>query len=150
MDWNVQWDTRAAEVLAARGQQLTLVTLPVTLKAHLRAADMPRLRASGRLGELLADQSEAWAQDSGMGNLGRAHAALPNDLLNFHYDPIACAVAVGWPGAVVDEMRLQPVLDGEVLRFQPHLEGRLTRVVVDLDGESFTETWLSAVEGAQR
>jgi hypothetical protein len=28
--------------------------LPVTLKAHLRAAGLPRLRASGPLGELLA------------------------------------------------------------------------------------------------
>ena len=149
MDWNVQWDTRAAEIVAAAGQ-LTLVTLPVTLKAHLRAADIPRLRASGRLGELLADLSEAWAQDSGMGNLGRAHAALPDDLLNFHYDPAACAVALGWSGAAVEEMRLQSVLDGEVLRFESHPQGRLTRVVVDLDGESFTERWFSAVEGAQR
>ena len=99
---------------------------------------------------MLADQSEAWAQDSGMGNLGRAHAALPDDLLNFHYDPIACAVALGWPGAVVEDMDLQPVLDGEVLRFQPHPEGRLMRVVVDLDAEGFAEKWLSAVEAAQR
>lgn len=150
MDWNVQWDTRAAEILTAASGELTLVTLPVTLKAHLRATDMPRLRASGRLGELLADQSEAWGQDSGMGNLGRAHAALPDDLLNFHYDPIACAVALGWSGAVVEDMHLQPVLDGEVLRFQPHPEGRLMRVVVDLDAESFAEKWLSAVEEAQR
>src|SRR5215472_1219642 len=150
MDWNVQWDTRAAEILTAASGELTLVTLRVTLKAHLRATDMPRLRASGRLGELLADQSEAWAQDSGMGNLGRAHAALPDDLLNFHYDPIACAVALGWPGAVVEDMHLHPVLDGEVLRFQPHPEGRLRRVVVDLDAESFAEKWLSAVEAAQR
>jgi len=149
MDWNVQWDTRAAEILAATAQ-LTLVTLPVTLKAHLRASDTPRLRASGRLGELLAGQSEAWAHDSGMGNLGRAHAALPDDLLNFHYDPVACAVALGWSGAVIEEVRLQTVLDGKVLRFQPDPEGRLTRVVVDLDGEAFTQRWLSAVEAAQR
>ena len=149
MDWNVQYDTRAAEILAATAQ-LTLVTLPVTLKANLRATDTPRLRASGRLGELLADQSEAWAHDSGMGNLGRAHAALPDDLLNFHYDPVACAVALGWSGAAVDGVPLQTVLEGEVLRFKPDLEGRLTRVVVDVDGERFRERWLSAVEAAQR
>ena len=97
MDFNVQWDTRAAEVVAATAR-LTLVTLPVTLKAHLRAADLPRLRASGPLGELLARQSQAYAADSGMGRLGRAHAALPDDLVNFHYDPVACAVALGWRG----------------------------------------------------
>ena len=71
-----------------------------------------------------------------MGNLGRVHAALPDDLLNFHYDAVACAVALGWSGAVLEDTRLQPVLDGEVVRFQRHPEGRLTRVVVDLDGES--------------
>ena len=149
MDWNVQWDTRAAEIVAATAD-LTLVTLPATLKAHLRAADLPRLRASGPLGELLARQSEARARDCGMAELGRAHAGLPDDLLNFHYDAIACAVALGWPGAVVAEMRLRPVLERDLLRFRPDPRGRLTRVVVDLDGPCFRETWLSAVEVAQR
>ncbi len=64
-DWNVQWDTRAFEILAATAE-LTLVTLPATLNAHLRAADLPRLHASGPLGELLARQSEAKARDRGM------------------------------------------------------------------------------------
>ncbi len=59
-DFNVQWDTRAAEILAAHAD-LTLVTLPATLKAHLRGADLPRLRASGPLGDLLARQSDAHA-----------------------------------------------------------------------------------------
>ena len=52
-----------------------------------------------------------------MAELGRVHAGLPDDLLNFHYDPVACAVALGWPGAAVEELRLRPVLDGkEVLQ----------------------------------
>jgi inosine-uridine nucleoside N-ribohydrolase len=46
-DHNVQFDTRAAQILATTATRLTLVTLPVTLKAHLRAADLPRFRASG-------------------------------------------------------------------------------------------------------
>ncbi len=42
MDFNVQWDTRAAEVVAATAQ-LTLVTLSATLSAHLRRTDpLPR------------------------------------------------------------------------------------------------------------
>jgi hypothetical protein len=41
------------------------------------------------------------------------------------------------------------VITGEVLRFQPDPEGRPTRVVVDLDGTAFAETWLTAVESAQ-
>lgn len=147
MDFNVQWDTRAAEIVAGYAR-LTLVTLPATLKAHLRAADLVRLRAAGPLGELLARQSEAHAQETGMTELGRSHAALPDDLLNFHYDPVTCAVALGWPGAVVKETRLKAVLHDAVLRFQPAPAGRLTRVVVDVDGAAFSETWLSALEAA--
>ncbi len=150
LDWNVQWDTRAAELLATAATQLTLVTLPATLKSHLRAADLPRLRACGPLGELLARQSEAHAQDRRMTHLAAANESLPDDLLNFHYDPVTCAVALGWSGAVVEEMLLGGVLSGDVFRWLPDQTGQLTRVVVDLDGESFSEAWLSAVEGPQR
>jgi inosine-uridine nucleoside N-ribohydrolase len=149
MDWNVQCDVRAAQVLA-QAARLTLVTLPATLKAHLRAADLPRLRASGPLGELLARQAEAYGPGAGMPELGRAHPALPADLLNFHYDPVCCAVAAGWPGAAVERMRLDPVREGELLRFLPSDQGREIEVVLDVDGEAFGEAWFAAVEAAQR
>ncbi|HTF39454.1 MAG TPA: nucleoside hydrolase [Propionibacteriaceae bacterium] len=86
MDFNVQWDTRAAEVVAATAR-LTLVTLPVTLNAHLRRTDLPRLRAAGPLGQLLARQSEAHGQTHQMEKLGRGHAGLPDNLLNFSVRP---------------------------------------------------------------
>jgi purine nucleosidase len=133
MDWNMQWDTRAAELVASAATELTLVTLPATLKAHLRAADLPRLRASGPLGELLARQSEAWAQDNEMSELAQTHDGLPDDLLNFHYDPVTCAGALGWSGVVTEEMPLRPA-----------------HAVLDRDGDGFSEVWLSAVEAAQR
>jgi purine nucleosidase len=144
MDWNVQWDTAAARILAGAAE-LTLVPLPVTLKAQLRGADLPRLRAaaSGPLGRLLADQAEAHGHDWDMAAMGRAHAGLPDDLLNFQYDPVAVAVALGWPGAVVQEMPLVPVAAGDLLRFVRRPEGRPTRVMVDLDGTGFGELWLS-------
>jgi purine nucleosidase len=149
MDFNVQWDTQAAEVVAATAR-LTMVTLPATLHAHLRRDDLPRLAAVGPLGELLARQGEAHGQANQMEKLGREHSALPDDLLNFHYDPVACAVALGWSGATIEEMRLQPLRKHDVLSFQPHPEGRLTQVVVDVDGSAFRETWLSAVDVAAR
>ncbi len=148
MDFNVQWDTRAAEIVAATAQ-LTLVPFAVTFKAPLRAVDLPRLRASGPLGTLLARQSAAYAQETGKAGLGQAHAGLPDDLVNLHWDPVTCAVALGWTGVVVEELRLQALVEDAVLRFQPHPDGRLTRVVVDVDGARFTETWLAAVEAAQ-
>jgi purine nucleosidase len=148
MDFNVQWDTRAAEIVAATAD-LTLVPLPVTLRAHLRAADLPRLRGSGPLGELLARQGEAHGRDFQMGEMGRLHAGLPDDLLNFQYDPVACAVAIGWPGAIVEQARLQLMHEGELVRFRPGAAGRPMQMLADLDSGSFTEYWLKAIEAAQ-
>lgn len=148
-DFNVQWDVRAAEIVAQGATDLTLATLPATLAAHLRAGDLPRLRATGALGELLARQSEAHAVHSGKAALGPAHAGLPDDMLNFHYDPVACAVGLGWPGATVVPTRLTPALDGDVLHWRRDDSGRLVRVVVEVDGPAFTEAWLAAVRNAQ-
>lgn len=150
MDFNVQWDSEAARVLGESAAALTLVTLPVTLKAHLRGAHLARLRASGPLGALLARQSEAHAELNGMTQLARANPGLPADLLNFHYDPVTCAVALGWEGAEIEEKRLRPVNNDGVLTFTPHPDGRVMRIVTDIDGDEFSETWLAAVEAAQR
>ncbi|MCP9490341.1 MAG: nucleoside hydrolase [Solirubrobacteraceae bacterium MAG38_C4-C5] len=105
-DWNVQWDTHAAQTVAAAAGDLTLAPLPVTLEAHLRERDLPRLHACGPLGALLARQSEARRDDLRLARLARSHAGLPDDLVNFHHDPVTCAVALGWQGAAIEEMRL--------------------------------------------
>lgn len=148
MDWNVQWDAGAAEVVATAATHLTLATLPATLKGHLREADLPRLRASGPLGDLLARQSEAHAYDQGLVEL-RSYTALPDDLLNFHYDAVACAVALGWPGAVVERIALRGDLEEGVFRWLANPVGRTIGVLVDLDTSAFTDVWLAAVEAAQ-
>jgi purine nucleosidase len=147
-DYNVQFDTVAARIVARAAEGLTLATLPATMRAPLRGADLPRLRACGRLGELLAAQSEEHSVSSGMAGLGAAHPGLPDDLLNFHYDPVACAVAVGWPGVRLESRRLRPALDGGWLRFLDHPDGRPTHVLTDVDGAAFTEAWLAAVAAA--
>lgn len=147
-DWNVQWDTQAARLVLDTAGDLTLVTLPATLAAPLRARDLARLRASGPVGRLLARQSEARAADADMPELGQAFRQLPDDLLNFHYDPVTCAVALGWPGATTSVRRLRPVLTGDVLHCQPDENGRQVTVVSTVDGQAFTETWLRAVETA--
>jgi purine nucleosidase len=149
MDWNVQWDTAAAEALAIAATDLTLAALPATLKAHLREADLPRLRASGPLGELLARQSEEHARDHGIVEL-RPYPALPDDLLNFHYDPVTCAVAIGWSGARVEKIAVRWELWNGVFRWLPSHSGPPTRVLVDLDTSCLTEAWLGAVEAAQQ
>ncbi len=148
-DWNVQCDTRAAEMVASSGD-LTLSTLNGSVAAQLRERDLPRLHSSGRLGELLARQSVAYADDNDNWSLGAGHSALADDLVNFHWDPVACAVATGWAGGTVVERVLAPVRRGEILEFVPSPSGRATKVVEAVDGELFNEMWLEAVERADR
>lgn len=148
MDWNVQCDTTAAMQLLEAAGALTLVTLSATLTSHLRAVHVERLHASGRIGRLLARQARAHAAENRMTELGRAHAGLPDDLLNFQYDPVACAVALGWPGATTDPLTLQPIIDAGILRFAPVDDGKQVEVVLDVDGAAFADTWLAAIERA--
>lgn len=145
LDFNVRWDTRAAEILV-RAARPTLATLPATLAASLSARDLPRLRAAGPVGALLARQAEAHAAEYGMPALGRAHPGLPDDLLNNQYDPVACAIATGWAGATIEDATLVPTYEGEVLRFVRDPAGVPARVVTAVDGDAFAEHWLGTVE----
>ena len=149
MDWNVQCDTMAAEIVA-RMPAFTMVSLTPTLQAHLRGRDLPALRASGPLGRLIATQAEAHGGEYGMARLALEHAGLPRDLLNFQYDPVACAVAAGWAGATMEDTRLQPVVQDGVMWFERRPEGSAVRLVVDVDGAQFAADWLAAVEEADR
>jgi inosine-uridine nucleoside N-ribohydrolase len=150
-DFNVAWDLLAAQVVAEAARDLTLVTLADTVRTHLREADLPRLRAAGPLGQLVARQAPAYAADCGHAALGRAHAGLPDDLLLFLHDPLACAVAVGWDGCRTQEMRLRPEVTDGALRFVPDTSGRAVTVVTDVDPAAFARRWLDAVTagGAQ-
>jgi inosine-uridine nucleoside N-ribohydrolase len=152
MDFNAQCDTAAVEVVAASAG-LTLVPLPPAMGAPLRARDLPRLRAAGPVGALIARQSEVYGADGGMTDLGRAHAGLPDDLVNFHWDPLTAAVAVGWEGATVGARVLATVVDDGIVRFVEGVDGageRATGVVLDIDGAAFRDVFLERVEAGAR
>jgi inosine-uridine nucleoside N-ribohydrolase len=146
MDFNAQCDTRAVEIVAAAAH-LTLVTLPAAMHAQLRARDLPRLRAAGEVGALLARQSEMHAGDGDVGALAHAHDGLSDDLVNFHWDPVTAAVAVGWEGASLEERVLACATDeGGVLQFSGDEAGRRATVVTAVDGIAFTDVFLACVE----
>ncbi len=147
MDWNVQCDTGAARTLLEQAD-LTLVPLPVAMPATLRAADLPRLEASGPLGAAVARASRAHGLEYDNARLGLAHPGLPDDLVNFHWDPVACAVALGWSGATVEPMRLGTTLAGDVLRFVPDPAGPTVQVVTAIEAAAFGPLWIEAVERA--
>jgi hypothetical protein len=85
-----------------------------------------------------------------MADLARGHSGLPDDLVNFHWDPVTAAVAVGWGGARVAERVLATVVDDGVVRFVDDAAGRSTTVVVAVDGDAFGEVFLARVEAGMR
>lgn len=144
MDYNVQQDVVAAKIVWERCAPV-LVPLPVCLEARLRGAHLARLREGGGLARLVARQAELHGVEERMRDMGREHPGLPDDLLNFHYDPLACAVAAGWDGASVEEMELVARQEDGLLALTEGPGGRKTRVVTDVDGPRFEEEWLQVV-----
>lgn len=144
MDWNVQEDVAAARRVLTCCRP-TLVPMAVTLRTHLRSADLPRLRGAGPLGALLARQAEAHGQANGMSMLGRRHALLPNDLLNFQHDALACAIALGWDGVRIEELALRPELEDGWLVERVDPAGIRLPVVTGVDGERFNQFWLDTI-----
>jgi len=144
MDYNVQQDTLGARIVWERCDPL-LVQFAVALEVSLREAHLPRLREGGALARLVAHQSELYGAESEMRRVGREHPGLPDDLLNFHYDPLACAVAAGWDGARVEELRLSVQSKDGVLHFPESPSGKPTRVVTGVDGPHLEREWVEAV-----
>ena len=127
-DWNVTCDPEAASAVASTAGELTLAPLAVTMRAQLREHHLPRLRAAGMIGELLARQAVEHAKDHEQAG----------DLLNFQYDSVACLAALGWPGITVESTSLASIAD---------IDGdRAIRRVSDIDAAGFDDTWLAAVE----
>jgi inosine-uridine nucleoside N-ribohydrolase len=156
MDFNIQADVQSAyEVLAAcEPSRTVLVPLEVTAQTWLRRADLPGLRSAGPLARLIADQAAAFAEDQRLdAQFGRACAGLPDDLVNFQHDPLACAVALGWDGVTVETVPLTPALtpaeeggteDGW-LRVRADPGGRPFRVVTAVDASRFADYWLGVL-----
>jgi inosine-uridine nucleoside N-ribohydrolase len=143
-DYNVQQDTLAARIVWERCDPL-IVQFSVALEVRLREAHLSQLREGGALARLIARQGELHGADSGMRRVGREHPGLPDDLLNFQYDPLACAAAAGWEGVQVEELQLSARLKDGVLTFPESPGGKPTRVVTGVDGPRLEREWVEAV-----
>jgi purine nucleosidase len=143
-DFNVQQDRFAAMIVFERCDPV-VAPMAVTIEVHLRAAHIGALRAAGPLGRLLADQGEAHARDNGRMDLAREYAALPDDLLNFQYDPLACATALGWDGVTVEPIPTALELRDDRLVMTERRDAPPLRVVTAVQAERFEEVWLDAV-----
>jgi len=70
---------------------------------------------------------------------------LPDDILNFQHDPLACAVALGWNGVKISEIPLLLTVKDEWLYEYFSETGKPTRVVTEVDGNRFNTFWLETI-----
>jgi len=144
-DWNVQSDVTAAAYVLERFSPI-VVPIEVTVQTALRRAYLPALQTAGPIGALLAHQAEMCAEDEKHEErYGRTCAGLPDDLINFQHDPLACAVALGWDGVTIEERGVRTELRDGWLHEEPDPNGRAMRVVTDVDRERFDRFWLDIV-----
>jgi purine nucleosidase len=144
-DYNFQLDVASAHHVLTHCEP-TLVPLHATVATSLRRADLPALEAAGPLGALLARQARAFDRAGLDGAADRErYPGLAPDFINFLHDPLACAVALGWPGAVVETVPLRVTVEDGWLHERVAPGGRPTRVVTRVDGPAFDAHWLATV-----
>ena len=148
MDFNIQVDVRSAGHVL-RSSNPTLIPLSVTVETALRRAHLASLREAGPLGRLIARQAEAFALDEqNETRLGSTCPGLPEDIINFQHDPLACAVALGWQDGV--EIQTLPLIVEErdgLLVERVHADGKPVRIVTKVDGPRFNQFWLEKMIG---
>jgi purine nucleosidase len=144
IDTNVQQDAFASAIVLERCDP-TVVPLVACARVTLRASQLEELRSGGPLARLVADQAESLGREQRMTELGRAFPALPDDLLNFQYDPLACAVAAGWSGATIEELPVAVRLGDGLLHLTIAEDAPRRRLVTDVDAGAFDGAWLDAV-----
>ena len=139
------WTIGASRVLQRANP--TLVPMSVTVETSLRRAYLATLKQSGPLLQLIARQAEAFARDENIAaKYGHTCKGLPEDIINFQHDPLACAIALGWnDGVEISEIPVKSEIKGGWLRQSVDGSGKPTRVVTRVNGGKFSEFWLNIV-----
>lgn len=145
-DWNFQVDVQSAKHVIESSNP-TLIPLTVTVETALRSAYLNELQAAGALGALIARQAREFAKDEqNEKKYGETCEGLPNDLINFLHDPLACAIALGWnEGVQMQELSLTLEQKGGWLHERIDPAGKPTCVVSSIDGPRFDQFWLETV-----
>jgi len=146
MDWNIQVDVKSAKHVIENSNP-TLIPLSVTVETALRRAYLDDLRKAGALGQLIAQQAEAFAVDEqNEVRIGETCEALPHDIINFQHDPLACAIALGWnEGIEIEELPLLLEEKDGFLHERIDPSGKPVRAVTKVDGPRFNEFWLNKI-----
>jgi purine nucleosidase len=145
-DWNIQVDVRSARHVLHNSWS-TLIPLTVTVETVLHRTHLDALRGTGALGQLIERQAEALAVDERMDTrFRRSCPGLPDDIINFQHDELACAIALGWDDGVeiVERPLIVEESDG-LLTERVDAAGKPAHIVSEVDGPRFNEFWLDQV-----
>jgi hypothetical protein len=117
------------------------------VETALRRSDLATLRAAGPLAQLIAKQAEVYAADEGYEErYGKSYPGLPDDIINFQHDPLACAIGLGWrDGVEIRELSLVTELENGLVRQRVAENGKPTRVVTLVEASRFADVWLRTV-----
>jgi purine nucleosidase len=145
-DWNIQVDVKSARHVIENSNP-TLIPLSVTVEAALRRSHLPALKGAGALDMLIARQAEEFAVDEGYEKkFGETCEELPDDMINFLHDPLACAIALGWnDGIEIEEVPLVLEEKDGWLHERIAPAGRPTHIVTRINGTRFSKFWLSKI-----
>ncbi len=143
-DWNMQLDIRAAQYMFDHANP-TLIPLTLTAQTALCRSDLPKLAHTDKLGELLVRQAELFERTENLaGRYGPTSPKLPIDFINFHHDPLACAIALGWrDGVTIEDVPLKLEVRDTYLYEIPDPVGRPTSLVTQIDVHAFNDYWLN-------
>ncbi len=145
LDYNLQMDVPSARRVI-EGCRPTLIPLGVSVQTALRRSHLSGLRQAGPLGALLARQAAAFAEhERNDQRYGRTRSGLPDDIINFQHDPLACAVALGWDGVRTEELPILLETRDGWLNERVDDAGTRMRVVTAVDGPAFNELWYELV-----
>ncbi|MBP9714867.1 MAG: nucleoside hydrolase [Candidatus Pacebacteria bacterium] len=149
-DWKNEWDfNKQIDVKSAKhvfaNSNITLVQLPVTEETFITGADLEALKKSDSLGQLLAKQAEEWKKDEKMAEKYGDCENIPKDIINFQYDPLTAAVALGWDGVEIQEFPLVVEEKDKILHERIENAGKIFKVVTKVDGARFNKFWLEQV-----
>lgn len=143
-DFNIQADAQAA-LHVLKNSHIILVPLSITAETFLRRHYLEKLKQSDDLGKLIAKQAELFAVDENYEEkYGKICAKLPDDIINFQYDPLAVAVALGYDDGIdFKDLPLRFFIENTWVneKIDPSSD-KICRVAVKIDGEKFSEFWL--------
>jgi hypothetical protein len=118
------------------------------MRAAIRKSHLARLRGAGALARLIARQAEAFDTEWHSAERYRSASSVPKDIINFLYDPVACAVAAGWrTGVRVETLPVVCEMCGDQLVERVENGGKALPVLTGLDGLALEAEWLGRVSG---